>query len=78
MLLAVEAEKDPKKTLKEMNKRLNKVAPDIATIEQKPLKTRFLHALPDLVGVVGSLIPIFQIGKPIVEAIVKLLGGTDE
>lgn len=69
LLLAAFAEQNEDDILSELNKQLAKESTKTAVIEKRQFKARFMKAVPDTVCFVSSLLSIYNVGRPIVEAV---------
>ena len=71
LLLAAFAEQDENNVLTKLNEALAKESANVATIEKKKFKERFMSGIPDAVSFVSSLLTIYSAGRPIVEAVLS-------
>jgi hypothetical protein len=73
LLLAALAEQDESVILAKLNAKLAEESAGIAVIEKKQLKERFMNAISDPVAFVSSLMSIYSAGRPIIEAVLRLI-----
>lgn len=71
LLLAAFAEQNEGDILSELNRQLAKESTKAAVIEKREFKARFMKAVPDTVSFVSSLLSIYNVGRPIVEAVLN-------
>ena len=71
LLLAAFAEQDENDVLTKLNEELARESTNVATIEKKKFKERFMSGIPDAVSFVTSLLSIYSAGRPIVEAVLS-------
>lgn len=71
LMLAAYAENDEKATLEKLNEVLKSETKKKSKIEKKNLKARFLEGVPDAVSFISTALSIYQVGKPIVEAVLQ-------
>ena len=71
LLLAAFAEQDENKVLTKLNEELARESANVAIIEKKKFKERFMSGIPDAVSFVSSLLSIYSTGRPIVEAVLS-------
>ena len=73
LLLAALAEQDENDILAKLNAKLAEESAGIAVIEKKNLKERFMNAISDPVAFVRSLMSIYSAGRPIIEAVLRII-----
>ena len=71
LLLAAFAEQDENDVLTKLNEELARESTNVATIEKKKFKERFMSGIPDAVSFVASLLSIYSAGRPIIEAVLS-------
>ena len=69
LLLAAFAEQDEDDILSKLNMKLAKESARATVIEKKKFKARFMKEVPDSVSFISSLLTIYNVGRPIVEAV---------
>ena len=69
LLLAAFAEQDEDDILSKLNTKLAKESARATVIEKKKFKARFMKEVPDTVSFISSLLTIYNVGRPIVEAV---------
>lgn len=69
LLLAAFAEQDEDDILSKLNMKLAKESARATVIEKKKFKARFMKEVPDAVSFISSLLTIYNVGRPIVEAV---------
>ena len=63
------AEQDEDDILSKLNMKLAKESARATVIEKKKFKARFMKEVPDAVSFISSLLTIYNVGRPIVEAV---------
>lgn len=74
LLLAAYAEDDETVTLKKLNESLQAELKTKSIIEKKNLRARFLDGVPNMITYLGTLLSIYESGKPIIEALLQKIG----
>lgn len=69
LLLAAFAEQNEDDILSKINMKLAKESARATVIEKKKFKARFMKEVPDAVSFVSSLLTIYNVGRPIIEAV---------
>ena len=69
LLLAAFVEQDEDDILSKLNMKLAKESARATVIEKKKFKARFMKEVPDAVSFISSLLTIYNVGRPIVEAV---------
>ncbi|MBR5338922.1 MAG: hypothetical protein IK150_02460 [Lachnospiraceae bacterium] len=71
LILAAQAEEDKQIVLEKLNNKVREVTKSVEDIEKKPLGTRFLQSVPNIVSFITNCISLYSAGKPIID---RLLG----
>ena len=69
LLLAAFTEQNEDDILSKLNMKLAKESARATVIEKKKFKARFMKGVPDTVSFVSSLLTIYNVGRPIIEAV---------
>lgn len=71
LLLAAYAETDEAEILNKINEHLQTELKTKAIIEKKNFKARFLVGIPNKIEFLGTLLTVYEVGKPIIEALLQ-------